>query len=218
MFSRRDMLAATAVGGAVTAATMTTANATPVKSDIGFGNPNDPPQGAINAKNPRSISDPGPQNPAIRDQFPGAFSPPATDVGSMPLSWASFNNAPRCIQNGGWARQVTQDSFAVADTISGVNMRDAAHGRRADAVECRVGTWDGAVGSTIPQADCVARVRHQRRPIQFIQMQGGLSNLVEREVVGASAVLFIVWPQYSADRGTIACFAVGLWVDGPEQK
>ena len=95
MFSRRDMLAATAVGGVVTAATMTTANATPVKSDIAFGNPNDPPQGAINAKNPRSVSDPGPQNPAIRDQFPGAFSPPATDIGSMPLSWASFNNAPR---------------------------------------------------------------------------------------------------------------------------
>lgn len=92
MFSRRDMLAATAAGGLVTAATMTTADAaTPVKSDISFGNPNDPPQGAINAKNPRSVNDPGPQNPAIRDQFPGAFSPPATDVGSMPLSWASFN-------------------------------------------------------------------------------------------------------------------------------
>src|SRR3977135_1316308 len=103
MFSRRDMLAATAAGGLVTAATMTTADAaTPVKSDISFGNPNDPPQGAINAKNARSITDPGPQNPAIRDLFPGAFSPPPTDVGSMPLSWASFNNAPRRIQNGGW--------------------------------------------------------------------------------------------------------------------
>jgi len=124
------MLAATAAGGVVTAATMTTANAAPVKSDITFGNPNDPPQGAINAKNPRSISDPGPQNRAIRDQFPGAFSPPATDVGSMPLSWASFNNAPRRIQNGGWARQVTQDSFAVADTISGVNMRLTSGGIR----------------------------------------------------------------------------------------
>src|ERR1700745_3141665 len=126
MFSRRDMLAATAVGGVVTAATMTTANAstpaTPVKSDISFGNPNDPPQGAINAKNPRSVSDPGPQNPVIRDQFPAAFSPPATDVGSMPLSWATFNNAPRRIQNGGWAREVTQKDFSVADTISGVNM------------------------------------------------------------------------------------------------
>src|SRR4030081_4126169 len=121
MFSRRDMLAATAAGG-VAAATMTTANATPVKSDITFGNPNDPPQGAINAKNPRSITDPGPQNPAIRDQFPAAFSPPATDVGSMPLSWASFNNAPRRIQNGGWGRRVTEDSFAGAGTISGGHM------------------------------------------------------------------------------------------------
>ena len=34
MFSRRDMLAATAVGGAMTAASMTTAEAAPVKSDI----------------------------------------------------------------------------------------------------------------------------------------------------------------------------------------
>src|ERR1700746_960061 len=137
MFSRRDMLAATAVGGVMTAATMTTAhaattraNATPVKAHISFDNPNDPPQGAINAKNPRSVTDPGPQNPVIRDQFPAAFSPPATDVGSMPLSWASFNNAPRRIQNGGWARQGTQDSFAVADTISGVNMRLTAGGIR----------------------------------------------------------------------------------------
>ena len=44
MFSRRDMLAATAVGGAMTAASMTTAEAAPVKNDISFGNPNDPPR------------------------------------------------------------------------------------------------------------------------------------------------------------------------------
>ncbi|WP_433995319.1 cupin domain-containing protein [Bradyrhizobium betae] len=48
----------------------------------------------------------------------------------MPLSWASFNNAPRRIQNGGWACQVTQDSFAVADTISGVNIRLTSGGIR----------------------------------------------------------------------------------------
>ena len=48
----------------------------------------------------------------------------------MPLSWASFNNAPRRIQNGGWARQVTQDDFAVAETISGVNMRLTSGGIR----------------------------------------------------------------------------------------
>src|ERR1700759_2990595 len=131
MFSRRDMLAATAAGGLGTAATKTTAGApTPVKSDISFGNPNDPPQGAINAKNPRSVSDPGPQNPAIRDQFPSAFSPPATDVGSMPLTWALFNNAPRRIQDGGWAREVTQADFAISKEISGVNMRLSAGGIR----------------------------------------------------------------------------------------
>src|SRR3977135_800502 len=130
MFSRRDMLAATAVGGVVTAATMTKADATPVKSDISFGNPNDPPQGAINAKNPRSVSDPGPQNPAIRDQFPGAFSPPATDVGGMPVSLSLFNNPPRPLQNGGWARKVTQDSFAVADSSRGVKRRLTSGGIR----------------------------------------------------------------------------------------
>src|ERR1700752_384032 len=130
MISRRDVLAASAVGGVATAANIVPAAATPAKQEISYGNPDDPPQGAINAKNPRSTNDPGPQNPAIRDQFPSAFSPPATDTGSMPLTWASFNNAPRRIQNGGWARQVTQDSSAVADTISGVNMRLTSGGIR----------------------------------------------------------------------------------------
>jgi oxalate decarboxylase len=132
MISRRDVLAATAAGGVVAAASMTLANAAsaPEKSPISFGNPDDPPQGAINAKNLRSVTDPGPQNPAIRSQFPAAFSPPPTDVGSMPLSWASFNNAPRRIQNGGWAREVTQSDFAVAETLSGVNMRLTSGGIR----------------------------------------------------------------------------------------
>src|ERR1700757_851661 len=121
MLSRRDMLAASAMGAAMTVSAASAGS---------LGNPDEPPQGSINAKNPGSATDPGPQNPAIRDQFPSAFSPPATDVGSMPLTWASFNNAPRRIQNGGWARQVTQDSFAVADTISGVNMRLTAGGIR----------------------------------------------------------------------------------------
>jgi hypothetical protein len=45
MFSSRDMLAGAAASGAMAAATMTTADATPVKSYITFGNPNDSPQG-----------------------------------------------------------------------------------------------------------------------------------------------------------------------------
>jgi oxalate decarboxylase len=121
MISRRGMLAATAVGTAMTAAAARAAS---------FGNPDEPPQGAINAKSLGSISDPGPQNPALAGQFPSATTPPATDIGSLPMEWASFNNAPRRIQNGGWARQVTQADFAISDTISGVNMRLSAGGIR----------------------------------------------------------------------------------------
>jgi len=121
MISRRDVLAATAAGAVMTAATARAAS---------FGNPDEPPQGAINAKNPASITDPGPQNQAIASQFPSAASPPATDVGSLQMNWASFNNAPRRIQNGGWAREVTQATFPISDTISGVNMRLTAGGIR----------------------------------------------------------------------------------------
>ncbi|MBV8398104.1 MAG: cupin domain-containing protein [Acetobacteraceae bacterium] len=110
------MLAATAAGGlAAVAATARAAS---------FGNPDEPPQGAINTQgHPASVSDPGPHNPALQDQFPGAFSPPATNSGDLPMFWASFNNAPRRIQNGGWARQVTQFDFQISEEIAGVNMR-----------------------------------------------------------------------------------------------
>jgi oxalate decarboxylase len=120
MISRRDVLAVTAAGALVT----TTARAAE------FGNPDEPPQGAINATNPASLTDPGPQSPAIASQFPSAQSPRATDVGDMPLYWASFNNAPKRIQNGGWARQVTQADFPISETIAGVNMRLTAGGVR----------------------------------------------------------------------------------------
>ena len=114
--SRRDVLVATAAGGLITAAA--TAQAAT------FGNPDAPPQGAINTlDNPSSTTIIGPNNPALSGQFPGAVSPPATDVGSLPMFWASFNNAPRRIQNGGWTRQVTQEDFQISETISGVNMR-----------------------------------------------------------------------------------------------
>jgi oxalate decarboxylase len=115
-FSRRNLLAFSAAGAVAAAASA--ANA------ASFGNPDEPPQGAVNTQgNPASATDPGPANPALAKQFPGAFSPPATNVGDMPLFWASFNNAPRRIQNGGWARQVTQADFAISESISGVNMR-----------------------------------------------------------------------------------------------
>src|SRR6202048_4747840 len=121
MVSRREILVAGAAGAVMSASTARAAS---------FGNPDAPPQGAINARNPASPTDPGPQTQPIAGQFPSAVSPPATDVGSLQMNWASFNNSPRRIQNGGWARQVTQDTFPISDTISGVNMRLTAGGIR----------------------------------------------------------------------------------------
>jgi len=120
-FSRRNMLAFGAAGAV--AATAATAHA------ASFGNPDAPAQGAINA-NAGSRLDPGPQNPAVASQFPNATNPPATDIGDMPEFWASFNNAPRRIQDGGWARQVTQADFPISGAVSGVNMRLNAGGIR----------------------------------------------------------------------------------------
>ena len=96
-----------------------------------FGNPDSPQQGIANTQtNPRSAADAGPHNPGLVRQFPTAYTPPATDVGSLPQFWASFNDAPRRIQNGGWARQVTQSDFQVSEEVSGVNMRLTAGGIR----------------------------------------------------------------------------------------
>ena len=115
MISRRIVLGGAAAGAMIPAAGAATRAGT-------FGNPDAPPQGAVNAS-PGSITDPGPHNRDLARQFPAAHSPPPTDIGDLPQFWASFNNAPRRIQDGGWARQVTQADFAISDTISGVNMR-----------------------------------------------------------------------------------------------
>lgn len=120
MISRRNLLAASAMGAAMVSS---------VKAAT-FGNPDEPPQGDINAKGPGNHSDPGPQSQVLGGQFPSAQSPPATDIGGMPMPWASFNNAPKRIQNGGWAREVTVADFAISKEISGVNMRLTAGGIR----------------------------------------------------------------------------------------
>ena len=117
--SRRSMLAFSAAG----AVAATAAHA------ASFGNPDEPPQGAVNA-NEASFRDPVPQNPPLAAQFPSAINPPATDVGGVPQFWASFNNAHKRVQNGGWARQVTQADFPLSEDFSGVNMRLSAGGIR----------------------------------------------------------------------------------------
>jgi len=105
MFSRRDMLAVSAAGAVMTASAASAAS---------FGNPDSPPEGRINGKNPTSLNDPGPQNPALAKEFPLAQNPPATDINGMPQFWASFNNTHKRYQNGGWAREVTQADFAIS--------------------------------------------------------------------------------------------------------
>ena len=112
-FSRRNVLALGAAGGLAAATSARAAT---------FGNPDRPAEGAINA-NPKALSDPGPNDPAIADPFPSIGNPPATDIGGMPSFWSSFNIAHRRIQAGGWARQVTQENFPISTTIAGVNMR-----------------------------------------------------------------------------------------------
>ena len=116
--SRRSVLAAGAVGGVMTVA----AQAAGV-----FGNPDLPPQGAVNATNPQTLTDPGPQNPALANNLPSFIDPPPTDVGGMPQFWSSFNIAPKRIQDGGWARQVTHIGLPDLDR----------HRRREHAALCR---------------------------------------------------------------------------------
>ena len=169
--SRRSVLSVAAVGGAVAVTSSASAAV--------FGNPDEPPQGAINAPG-RSTSVPGPNNPALSDQFPGAFSPPPTDVGNLPMFWATFNNAPRRIQNGGWAREVTQSDFQISEEIAGVNMRLTTGGIRemhwhqfaewanVTAGNCRITAIDAEW-----RRQC--RGRAQRRPLVF---SGGPASFV----------------------------------------
>src|SRR5260370_754159 len=121
--SRREIL----LGAAASAAAL---GVSAGASAASFGNPDPPAEGRINGKSRTSLDDPGPQNAALANQFPSFQDPPATDINGMPLFWASFNNAHKRYQNGGWARQVTQDDFAISKHISGVNMRLAQNGVR----------------------------------------------------------------------------------------
>ncbi len=116
--ARRGLLAAIGTIGAAGAAHAAT-----------FGNPDAPPEGAVNATQ-RALRNPGPRNAVLEGQFPSFTNPPPTDDLGMPMIWSSFNNAHRRLQAGGWARQVTVNDFAISKTIAGVNMRLDAGGIR----------------------------------------------------------------------------------------
>ena len=115
-FSRRNILAATTIVGATTAISA-------AASAAQLGNPDRPPEGAVNVTNPKALAEPGPQNRALANQVPSAGNAPPTDVNGMPMFWTSFNLMHKRIQDGGWARQVTQSDFQISEDVSGVNMR-----------------------------------------------------------------------------------------------
>ena len=96
-----------------------------------FGNPDLPPEGLINTMgNPESARSDGPKNQSMEDQFPSQSNPPPTDISTQPFFWSSFNISPKRIQNGGWARELTSEDFAISDQIAGVNMHLAPGGIR----------------------------------------------------------------------------------------
>src|SRR6201993_2602896 len=78
--SRRKMIATSAVGAMLAAAS--SANA------ASFGNPDEPAEGAVNVTNPKALADPGPQDPGLAGNEPSFLSPPATDVNGMPQFWS----------------------------------------------------------------------------------------------------------------------------------
>ena len=108
-----------------------TAQAVPNHPRPTFGNPDLPPQGRVNtANNPESLRSDGPHNQVIESQFPSQMDPPPTDISTQPFFWSSFNISPKRIQNGGWAREITSEDFAISEEIAGVNMHLAPGGIR----------------------------------------------------------------------------------------
>ena len=67
----------------------------------------------------------------------------------MDLFWASFNNAHKRIQNGGWAREVTQADFAISEAVSGVNMRLGPGGIRELHWHPNADEWQYLLSGTI---------------------------------------------------------------------
>jgi hypothetical protein len=107
--SRRNVLAATAAGGLLTAASVAAA-----ETVEGIPQPRRPDHGG---------TDPGPRNLMRDGQNPDLLVPPSTDHGSLPNLRLSFSDASTGLFRGGWTRQVSVREFGVATTISGTNMR-----------------------------------------------------------------------------------------------
>ncbi len=113
--SRRNLLAATAAGGLVTAATVAGAQTGPVPQ------PQRPGRGG---------TDHGPRNLTLDRQNPDILVPPSTDHGTLPNLRFSFSDSHMRLESGGWTRQVTVRELGISKNIAGVNMRLNAGGVR----------------------------------------------------------------------------------------
>ena len=113
--SRRNLLAASAAGGLLTAANAAAAQNGPVPQ------PQRPGRGG---------TDPGPRNLMRDRQNPDLLVPPSTDHGTLPNLRFSFSDSHVRLEPGGWTRQVTVRELGVSKNIAGVNMRLNAGGVR----------------------------------------------------------------------------------------
>jgi oxalate decarboxylase len=107
--SRRKVLAATAAGGLLTAASVAGA-----QTGEGVPQPRRPGHGG---------TDPGPRNLMRDRQNPDLLVPPSTDHGTLPNLRFSFSDAHVRQESGGWTRQVTARELGISKNIAGVNMR-----------------------------------------------------------------------------------------------
>jgi oxalate decarboxylase len=113
--SRRNMLAATAAGGLLTAA------AAGAQTGGTLPQPQRPGRGG---------TDKGPRNLLRDKQNPDLLLPPSTDHGTLPNLRFSFSDAHMRLESGGWTRQVTVRELGISKNIAGVNMRLNAGGVR----------------------------------------------------------------------------------------
>jgi len=71
----------------------------------------------------KGASDPGPRNLELDRQNPCILTPPESDHGLIPNLKFSFSMAHNRLEEGGWAREVTQRELPVSTSMAGVNMR-----------------------------------------------------------------------------------------------
>lgn len=64
----------------------------------------------------------GPHDPIQQAENPDLLVPPEADHGGLPNLWFSFAHAHQRLEDGGWARQVTQRELPASTDVAGVNM------------------------------------------------------------------------------------------------